>query len=174
VNGCGKSQHSKGLCSSHYMRLWKYGNTEKGRDKRGRPSRDMANYVVSDEGCHEWQGALRHGYGPHRAAWEMANKMSAKGFVVRHSCDNPKCINPAHLEIGNQQDNLADMRDRGRGRAAFGENSGAAKLTEHQVREIRSSIGSHRTIAAKYGVSGSHICNIRNGKKWVHSYGSLP
>lgn len=50
----------------------------------------------------------------HRMIWERVNEASAAGLVVRHTCDNPKCINPAHLLIGTVADNVADMDQRGR------------------------------------------------------------
>lgn len=65
----------------------------------------------------------------HRVVWEIHNNSSAKGFVIRHSCDNPRCINPAHLSIGSNTDNMKDRDLR--------ERHGASKLTHDQVREIR-------------------------------------
>lgn len=78
------------------------------------------NYTVTRHGCWEWQGSLDpYGYGKfgyrnktvsaHRAAYQIANKHTFKeGECVCHSCDNPKCINPEHLFIGTQLDNIHD------------------------------------------------------------------
>jgi hypothetical protein len=53
--------------------------------------------------------------GAHRAAWMEANDAEIpKGKVVMHSCDNPKCINPAHLRLGSQSENLLDCSAKGR------------------------------------------------------------
>ena len=50
----------------------------------------------------------------HRVVWELHNNDSAQGLVVRHTCDNPKCINPKHLVIGTAQDNVKDRDTRNR------------------------------------------------------------
>jgi len=50
----------------------------------------------------------------HRLVWELSNQTSAKGLIVRHSCNNPKCINPDHLIIGNHYDNMQDRKLAGR------------------------------------------------------------
>jgi hypothetical protein len=74
--------------------------------------------------CWEWQGALAAGYGryklkgrvvgAHRYAWEWVNGPVPSGLVVRHKCDNPKCCNPDHLDVGTYRDNVSDMVERGR------------------------------------------------------------
>lgn len=74
-------------------------------------------------GCIEWQGPLdRKGYGrisngklAHRYAY-MTEKGDPRGLCVCHSCDNPKCVNPDHLWLGTQKDNLRDMYSKARGR----------------------------------------------------------
>lgn len=52
----------------------------------------------------------------HRAAWESAHGPISSGLVVRHTCDNPRCINLEHLLLGTVADNQRDMAERGRGR----------------------------------------------------------
>jgi hypothetical protein len=82
-----------------------------------------------DTGCHEWKGAIRgsSNYGAikiggkphyaHRVAWELEHGEIPKGMNVLHTCDNPNCVNPDHLELGNQSKNMRDMHKRFR--AAF-------------------------------------------------------
>lgn len=82
-----------------------------------------------DTGCHEWLGATRgsSNYGAikiagkpeyaHRVAWELEHGEIPEGLNVLHTCDNPSCVNPAHLELGNQSKNMRDMHKRFR--AAF-------------------------------------------------------
>lgn len=88
--------------------------------------RISANSTVTLSGCREWQKALNNdGYGlirngakivsAHRLAYELANGPIPAGLLVRHTCDNRKCVNPDHLLVGTNQDNTRDMLERGRG-----------------------------------------------------------
>lgn len=77
-------------------------------------------------GCWLWTGSTSKGYGQlstwggeqnykaHRLAWELMNGPVPDGLVVRHKCDNPRCVNPSHLEVGTQKDNSMDTSRRGR------------------------------------------------------------
>lgn len=92
---------------------------------------------TAPNGCWVWTGQT-HGFGygyvrgpdlkkarAHRLSYEMAKGAIPDGFVVRHMCDNPSCVNPAHLEVGTMADNIQD-RDR-RGRTAIGDRHGQRK-----------------------------------------------
>lgn len=91
--------------------------------------------------------------------------------VVRHTCDNPRCINPVHLQAGTQLDNVRDMHERGRAGDCrnFGKANGRAVLSDAEVRQIRSEYikGSRLyglpALAAKYGVGTSQIHRIVKG-----------
>lgn len=131
-------------------------------------------------GCIEWTGYRNaYGYGQmtvgkaskkaHRVAWEVANGQAIPaGRVVMHACDNPACINPAHLSLGSLAENAADRDAKGRHRPLPGEANGNAKLTDEQVLAIRRSSGTLKATAAEYGVHLSLIHLIRKRKAWAH------
>jgi len=86
----------------------------------------ILSYTVKDGDCLVWTRCLNTDGYPraaingnangkiHRVVWELYNGKSAQGYVVRHTCDNPKCINPDHLIIGTNLDNIQDRTDRDR------------------------------------------------------------
>ena len=101
----------------------------------------------------------------HRVAYELANGDPGSAYIL-HSCDNRKCVNPAHLFAGDFDANMQDMVDKNR--QAQGTRNGHAKLTDEQVREIRAYVGTQQEIAAKYGVTRSLVSMIRSGRIWRH------
>jgi len=130
-----------------------------------------------NSGCYLWTAAVgKGGYGhfgvggkvrdTHRLAYEMYVASIPSGSYVLHKCDVKCCVNPQHLFLGTQSDNLNDMTKKGRRNSARGEKSGAAKLTEKQVLQIRSDKRSTRTIAPEYGVGKSTIAAVKAGTSW--------
>jgi hypothetical protein len=87
-----------------------------------------------------------------------------------HRCDNPSCVNPAHLFEGTIADNNRDMWSKGRGTNSprKGEDHHKAKLTEEAVMEIRATPARTRELAVRFGVSVSTIKRARNGQRWRH------
>ena len=149
-------------------------------NEREQEYRDRFLDKVSPEpnsGCWLWIGAMRNrGYGSfqfrggqwraHRAAYEMFIGPIPDGLFVTHSCDTPSCVNPRHLSVGTHTDNMRDMR--GRDRSLRGTRHRDAKLTEDDVREIRSSSNSQRTLAKRYGVHQGAIYLVQKRKTWKH------
>lgn len=94
-------------------------------------------------------------------------------LVVRHTCDNPRCINPHHLVIGTHADNVQDAVTRGRRAVLRNEAHGMHKLTDAQVQAIRSRYKRHcrlnggGALALEFGVSQKQISNIVNHKARV-------
>lgn len=97
----------------------------------------------------------------------------SKDQVVCHSCDNPLCLNPRHLFIGTQADNVADKMKKGRHRAARGQNAGSAKLSNEQFDAIHlRAIGgeNQRLLASEFGVSQPLVSMIKNQKARVSQW----
>ena len=88
--------------------------------------------------------------------------------VVRHSCNNPACGNPAHLRGGTQKDNAMDRKLSGREGNHKGTANGRAKVTEADVIAIRSSSLTTRQLSEAYGVTTTVISDIKNRKSWKH------
>lgn len=96
---------------------------------------------------------------------------SLKDKVIMHSCDNPRCINPEHLILGTQRDNVRDMWSKNRQgvKGMPGVKHPLAILKDSDVLEIRSNLfQSGKSLAIKYGVSVATISMIRSGKTWRH------
>ena len=135
-------EHDCWICISHYR------NQPKGRPMISYRGREVP---VSHFIIHHLQG------------------LEVGGLCVLHSCDNPMCINPDHLHLGTQSENMREMRDRGRAARMVGENSSGHKLTEQQVAQIRSiKDQSSRQIAIRYGVGHDAILDIKNMVTWKH------
>jgi hypothetical protein len=90
--------------------------------------------------------------------------------MVCHSCDNPACVNPAHLFVGTAADNSADMARKGRSRNAvrLGTDHHLAKLTPDRVRAIRADARQQDLIAADHGVSQVTVSRIKRNLIWRH------
>lgn len=129
-----------------------------------------------NSGCYLWIAAAGRRYGhfgmhgkvidAHRAAYEIYVSKIPDGKCVLHSCDVPLCVNPAHLFLGTQAENLDDMTRKGRRDCGRNDGHGSAKLTLDQVRAIRADSRSNVDIAMEYGVSDTTISNIRLGITW--------
>lgn len=139
-------------------------------------ARFMAKVDKTDE-CWLWTGCKRHGYGLIRTGGQMlgVHRLSylhhhgeiQEGLVVRHKCKNRHCVNPEHLEVGTQQDNMNDrVRD---GTDQYGEKNHEAKLTDDQVLEIRNRVNEAQVnLAREFGVSKSLIGSIIRREHWKH------
>ena len=174
--------------------------------KAGHPAVDpairFAAFVPPDRGaddCWEWTGSrIRRGYGhfrvgtrkvkAHRFAWELAHGTPPPGnMLVCHTCDNPPCVNPAHLFLGTTADNVQDRVRKGR--SASGDRSGTrthpeayranqvrgerhplSRLTADDVLSIRARWPneSMQRLADTFGVSIRAIHGVIHRKSWAH------
>lgn len=183
LNGCERVHKGHGLCEMHLARLKRTGTTD---DPPAQTLADRFWAKVDRRGpdeCWLWTAVVNeHGYGvmrpegqrhgptvkAHRVSLMLAG-VDIEGRFVLHSCDTPRCVNPAHLSAGDHKENVADMVSRQR--QALGSRSGTAKLTEQQVAEIRARAARgelHRCLATEYGVGRSTISRIVNRAGWAH------
>lgn len=136
-------------------------------------------------GCWLWTGALAAGtgygvfnrgagklVGAHCFAWELAHPDESRaGLVVRHICDQPRCVNPAHLQVGTYAQNTADMDARGRRvkNSPRGETHPAARLTDELVGRARAARRAGARVvdlARVLGVSSSTMADALGGRTW--------
>lgn len=168
-------------------------NPETGRGYMYRPLRErfMEKFEEDrDTGCWVWTGATNEaGYGAiwkdgderaapaHRVAYEIFVGPIPEGLFVCHHCDNPPCVNPEHLFVGDAKDNADDMMAKGRGPDTVppvlrGEDAHTSKLTEAEVMEIRASDEGLDVLAERYGVGAAQVCAVRTGRSWEHLPGA--
>lgn len=140
-------------------------------------------------GCWLWTGAKDGGgYGSvwfrdrsekaHRVSYCLAHDVEIPtGTNVCHTCDTPACVNPDHLFLGTQKDNMADSKAKGRHRILppeklpRGERQGCHKLRNEQVLDIRRLYSEGSTLpdlAGRYGVSRSNVYLIVRRRTWKH------
>jgi len=137
-------------------------------------------YVNKTAGCWLWAAGSSAGYGvfhvkrkvmrAHRVAYILANGSIPKGLLVCHSCDNPLCVNPDHLWVGTQKDNMKDAREKGRTRK--GENHGASRLNDNIIQIIRNDYSAGRMnqpeLAKRFNVSQKNISKVVRRETWRH------
>lgn len=137
---------------------------------------------VPEAGCWLWDLSCQpSGYGQfsrdgktylaHRVAYQAFVGPIPAGLFVCHKCDVRSCVNPAHLFVGTQKDNMADAIRKGRFvslEVSRGTKAYQAKLTDDAVNDIRTRRLSQREFAHLYGVSKSAVCHAQSGRKWRH------
>jgi hypothetical protein len=134
-------------------------------------------------GCWDWIGRRsKKGYGEidliqyshpytHRVSWCLHFGDIPDGMCVLHECDNPSCVNPDHLFLGTNQDNVDDKCRKGRHKV--GMDTRSSKLTNEEVLEIRKLHNDHiriSDISRMYGRSYNTIRRITIGVTWKHLF----
>ena len=146
--------------------------------------------VSPDTGCWEYtRSTAKQGYGQiwfngrslhvHRVSYAMFNGDIPDDLMVRHKCDNRKCFNPEHLELGTNTDNMQDVRNRGYSKVVTGrgEEHYNSKLTNEDVMEMRRLVREEHLSAAevgrRYNYDTANAARIVTGEIWGHVPGAL-
>jgi hypothetical protein len=131
--------------------------------------------VKKGPGCWEWQGGrfdLRGGYGcisisrknhlAHRVSYEWNIGAIPRGLWVLHKCDNPPCVRPDHLFLGNQAANMADAKAKGRLHTKF---------CAADIRAMRAALAAgadYRSVMSRFGISKAWLWRVRTLRVWKH------
>lgn len=175
VEGCNEDARTKGFCIKHYKVFHRLGTPIVSRPCfHGTAEERLWHYTnkLGPDDCWEWfgnkdkdgYGAMRSGKSmirPHRLSYELANGPIPKGMSILHSCNNPACVNPAHLRVGDHLENMADRKKSGHYNT--GDKHVMAKISDDEVKKIREMDGTYKQIAEAFGVSESQIGNIKRG-----------
>lgn len=180
-DGCTRWAWARGYCGSHYQRMREEGKLPRVRDTIGAPvARFHASYIVNlESGCWEWTGWIHPKNYPilviggkakqvrgHRFSYELHKSPIPQGLLVCHRCDNRRCVNPDHLFLGDDVDNMRDMVSKGR----HGAQTWAIrpKITRAMALNIRVMYarGEHSMVklAGIYGVDHSTVSGIIKGR----------
>ncbi|QDV53725.1 HNH endonuclease signature motif containing protein [Gimesia fumaroli] len=141
---------------------------------------DYLDYEIDENGCWVCTSHLpnKKGYayitingqrdGAHRHSFRIHNGEIAKGQVVRHTCDVRLCVNPSHLILGTNAENVQDRVDRSR--SAHGQGINTSKLTDEQVEIILRGRDTPASFFANlFEVHSTTIYRIRNGLTWAQT-----
>lgn len=143
-------------------------------------NRIIGSIKISDKSCWEWQKSKsKQGYGQcgflgkvhlaHRISWKVFNGDLYPNILVLHKCDNPSCVNPEHLFLGTDKDNVMDSILKNRFHRAKGEQHHFSKYSTAQIREARllKEKGlTYRVISEKTGIALKSLSGIINRKAW--------
>lgn len=181
VDGCDRPLKNKmrSLCSLHYNRWLDYSDPNiippsAPRDQTLEERLRWFGWEVRESGCWDWSGRLNNdGYGilkyhqkglrAYRVAYGLWVGPIEVGKSILHSCDNRLCINPEHLRMGTQKENVQDMMDRGRQRPG-------RKLNDPVVKAIkmlyRTNEYTQAEIEEAFNIGAGQVSRIMNKKIW--------
>lgn len=183
ISGCDNPHEAYGMCAEHYGRWKRHGDPLAGRASPGGPDKFISEVAVPFSGgeCLIWPFAKHtHGYGQvrrgkrpeyvHRIVCELAHGSPPTAeHHAAHTCGKGHlgCVNPNHIRWATRSENQMDRT--GHGTSNRGEQSGLAKLTRLQVKEILALVGKmpQAEIGRRYGVSQTTISLIHRRRNWA-------
>ena len=184
IDGCKGRHQAHGWCMRHYGRWREYGDPMRERPTRIERFWSKVDRSAGDDACWEWTACRNAaGYGSfpiatgktqlaHRFIYSTVIGSIPEGHGVLHRCDNPPCVNPAHLFTGTAADNCADKIRKGREWHIRGEAVSLARLTADDVATIRKryAVGgvSQESLAAEFGVIQATISKVVRRDTWRH------
>jgi hypothetical protein len=185
MEDCEKRAKCQGLCDMHYTRLRRHGDPTVivNADRTLGISARLERYgwTITDSGCWEFNGPLRHGYGQisipnnkteiaSRAAYMAWVGEIEDGLFVCHRCDNPACINPSHLFLGTHEENVADCVSKKRHQ--YGTRQWMAKLTDDEARAVRDMYATgrytQRQVGSVFGIGQTTVSAVVRRAHWKH------
>ena len=183
IPNCGKPMRARSYCAMHWSRWRHYGDPNVPLHNGALPKKIQYKFresgcleITSHKGRNGYPGRIINGQWVdfHRSALQVVLGRSIRpGLYACHTCDNKQCVSPDHLYEGTPQDNVRDKVQRGR--QYRGVSCWTAKLTEEDVRTIKTrlsegEIGS--TLAKAYNVTQATISRIKYNRSWAWlSYG---
>lgn len=176
AEGCTTAHFALGYCNKHYNRLKRTGQVDDRRGSHGSVQERFKRFVepAGPDECWPWQGSKNNrGYGrlgriyAHRLSFELRYGPILDDDHVLHQCDNPPCVNPSHLRRGTASENIREAYERSRKLAVRGDGNPRTKLTDEQVRQIRTLATeglTYRQIAARFDTSLNYVGSIVRGE----------
>ena len=178
IDSCDRVVKSRGWCGRHYENWRQTGSPVPARDLSLDESVRTTGWTETGSGCWEWNGPRNeHGYGlinlsragvsnarAHRIVYEMTVGEISSSAILRHSCDNPPCVNPDHLTPGTHDENMRDMAERGRSGTSH-EARGGRCPNGHDV----TAPGSYKMVIRPGGASYRSCIECDKARKRRHS-----
>jgi len=184
LDGCERKHMAKDLCNIHYQKRYRTGNPLTIHLLEDPIKRFNKKIKINEKtGCHEWIGSkLPKGYGTfrlntetairaHRFSYEYYKHKIPENMHCLHNCDNPSCVNPDHLFLGTNNDNVKDKMRKGRSYRPIGEKHPFAKIKDadvYKIKELIASGYSYRETSILMNTTIHIVAQIGMNKTWTH------